>query len=223
MSGSRLAEVGSLLADGTRSQILAILMDGRAYTGRELATVVGVAPSTASEHLARLLDAGMVTVAAQGRHRYFALASPEVAELLETIGASPIPRPPLVRAPAGLAYARTCYDHLAGELAVRIYDRLRAEGDLEGLDHEVRLSETGSARLAAIGADLDALGSTRRPTVRSCLDWTQRRPHLGGVAGAALLAALMDNGWAVRGPRARSLRMTTRGKRALGDHFGIRP
>jgi DNA-binding transcriptional ArsR family regulator len=217
---SQLSALGAVLADDTRAEILTLLMDGRAHTGSELARHVGVVPSTASEHLSRLLDAGLVGVEPQGRHRYFRLASRDVAELLETLGATPAltaaPRP---AAPAALAFARTCYDHFAGELAVRLYDHLVAQAHLHDADEGLALTPSGLRLFDSIGIDIEAIKSSQRCSVRRCLDWTERRHHLAGAAGAALLDALLANRWVTQGSQARSLRVTNAGRKALTTIF----
>jgi DNA-binding transcriptional ArsR family regulator len=221
MAQSQLAAIGALLANDTRAGILTVLMDGRAHTGGELARHLGVSPSTASEHLSKLLDAGLVSIEAQGRHRYFRLAGLEIAQLLETIGAAstpPLPTP-ASRAPAALTFARTCYDHLAGELAVHIYDQLTAEGHLVDVDHHLQLTGSGVRLLKDIGVNVDSIKTGRRPTVRKCLDWTERRHHLAGATGAALLQLLLERGWATRGRQPRSIRITQAGKAAIAAHF----
>lgn len=222
MTRSQLATIGSLLSDDTRAGLLTALMDNRAHTGGELARHLGVSPSTASEHLSKLLDAGLVTVEAQGRHRYFRLAGPQIAQLLETIGAATTPPPasPKPRAPAALAFARTCYDHLAGELAVHIYDKLAADGHLVETDHHLRLTGSGIQLLIELGIDMRSHTSSRRPTVLKCLDWTERRHHLAGAAGAALLELLLERGWAVPGRKPRSIRITPSGRTEIAAHLG---
>jgi DNA-binding transcriptional ArsR family regulator len=223
MARSRLSTIGSLLADDTRADILTVLMDGRAHTGSELARHVGVAPSTTSEHLSKLLDAGLVAVEPQGRHRYFRLASSDIAQLLETLGATPAPTPaPRPSAPAALAFARRCYDHLAGELAVQIYDELVARAHLREGDEQLVLTRSGAELFETIGVDTRSIGSGRRPGARRCLDWTERRHHLAGAAGAALLDALLSNRWVVQGPQPRSLRVTDAGRKALEGAFALR-
>ena len=221
MAVSVLTHIGALLADQTRSSLLAVLMDGRARTGGELARQVGVAPSTASQHLSRLLDAGFVAVDAQGRHRYFRLAGPEIAELLESLGAVDLPSPPRdaggPRAPSDLQYARSCYDHLAGQLGVRIYDHLLANGHLQRSDEHLTVTPSGRALLSELGVDFNAVRGASRPLARSCLDWTERRHHLAGAAGAALFQALLTRKWVVRGSRPRSVRITDAGQRGLDD------
>lgn len=195
-------------------------MDGRARTGGELARQVGVAPSTASEHLSRLLDAQFVTVEAQGRHRYFRLAGPDIAELLESLGGVDAPalqHRPASRAPSELLHARSCYDHLAGRLGVRIYDHLLAKGHLHRADDHLTLTASGHALLTEMGVDMQAVRRASRPVVRSCMDWTERRHHLAGAAGAALFDALLRRRWVIRGSRPRSIRITEPGRRGL-DH-----
>jgi len=218
---SRLARIGAILADETRCEILNALMDGRGWTGGELARLTRVAPSTASEHLSKLLDAGLVEVEAQGRHRYFRLANEQVAEMLESLGAAPPVDAFRSRAPAVLTYARSCYDHLAGELAVIIFEQLLADGHLERVDGDLRMTDSGLGLFARLSVDTDALRSTNRPLVRGCLDWTQRRHHLAGAAGAALLDLLLEQRWVTRGPQPRSIQVTARGKPALNKHLGL--
>lgn len=199
--------------------MLCMLMDGRARTAGEIARQVGVAPSTASEHLFRLLDAQIVAVEAQGRHRYYRLAGAEVAQLLEALGAIEVPaaarREPTVSAPSDLLHARSCYDHLAGRLGVRIYDFLLDSGHLKRDDDHLSITASGRAVLDELDVDVDAAVRATRPTVRSCLDWTERRHHLAGAAGAALFDALLASRWLVHGARPRSLRVTMAGQRGL--------
>lgn len=218
---SRLAKIGAILADETRAQILTALMDGRGRTGGELARFAGVAPSTGSEHLSKLLDAGLVAVEAQGRHRYFRIANDDVAAMLESLGASAPVDAFRSRAPAALTYARSCYDHLAGELAVLIYDQLVTDGHLDRVDGHLRMNESGAVLLTGLGIDTTILRSSSRPLVRSCLDWTQRRHHLAGATGAALLDVFLERRWVTRGTQPRSIRLTSRGRTALKEHLGL--
>lgn len=223
MARTPLSALGSILADETRSEILCALMDGRAHTGGELARFVGVAPSTASEHLSKLLDAGLLAVEPQGRHRYFRLAGAEVAALLERIGTIEIPTTPLPppRAPAALVYARTCYRHLAGTLAVQIYDGLLEAGHIEPFEDKLNLMPSGEILLHNLGVDVDDLRRPRQATVRPCLDWTQRRHHLAGRAANAMLDALFEHRWIVRDATARSIRVTNAGRAELFAFFDI--
>ncbi|MEM9562332.1 MAG: metalloregulator ArsR/SmtB family transcription factor [Actinomycetota bacterium] len=215
-----LARLGSLIADETRAEILCALMDGRAHTGGELARHTGVAPSTVSGHLGKLLDGGIVAVEPQGRHRYWRLADQSIAELLESLGAAAtIPDGPM--APADLLEARTCYDHLAGRIAVEIYDRLLAADHLRLDGERLDLAPSGFELLASVGVDTEAIRGASRVAARPCLDWTQRRPHLAGAAGRELLTALVDNGWMTLGRRPRSIRVTEIGRVELPRAFGL--
>ena len=218
---SRLVQIGAVLADETRAEILTALMDGRGRTSGELARFAGVAASTGSEHLSKLLDAGLVAVEAQGRHRYFRIANDEVATMLESLGAAAPVDAFRSRAPAALTYARSCYDHLAGELAVLIYDRLVSDGHLDRVDDHLRISASGTVLLTGLGIDTTILRSKGRPLVRSCLDWTQRRNHLAGATGAALLGVFLERGWVTRGTQPRSIRLTRRGRTALKEYLGL--
>ena len=220
MPSAAIARLGALLADPTRAEILCALMSGRAHTGSELARHVGVAPSTVSEHLGKLLDGDIVNVEAQGRHRYWRLADARVAELLESLGAHAT-RPADPRAPADLAYARTCYDHLAGELAVRIYDQLLTDGHLAMAHGALTVTPGGFEFLSGIGVDTGPIDSTHRPPARPCLDWTERRHHLAGAAGKQLLVAFRQAGWVVAGDRPRSLRITQAGRTEIARSFGL--
>jgi DNA-binding transcriptional ArsR family regulator len=215
-----IARIGALLADETRAEVLCALMDGRAHTGSELSRHIGVAASTISEHLSKLLDADVVSVEAQGRHRYWRLADPNIAQLLESLGANAT-RPSDPKAPAALAHARTCYDHLAGELAVTIYEQLLADDHISDDDGQLTISPSGFDLFTTIGADIDAIRLAKRSRARPCLDWTQRRHHLAGAAGKELLAAFTANGWVKAGNRPRSLHITEAGRQQINRTFGL--
>jgi DNA-binding transcriptional ArsR family regulator len=239
---SRIAELGALIGDPTRAQLLTLLLDGRASTVGELARASHVALSTASEHLGRLHGAGLVEVQAQGRHRYYRLAGPEVAGLLEAMQALPAPgsasAPETVadrgagqpaaagsdalqaasRTPSELRFARTCYDHLAGSLAVALHDLLITDHD-----GAPELAPAAPAALALLGVCDIRPASSRRPRLRNCLDWSERRPHLAGATGAALLARLLDTGWLARRRTPRAVRLTRAGQEALAAAFGPHP
>lgn len=219
MHAESLVTVASALGVQARAGIVTALMDGTAHTGSELARHVGIAPSTASEHLGVLVDAGLVAVEAQGRHRYFRLADADVATLVESmVATAPMPAP---RPSAGyLDIARTCYDHLAGELGVRVFDRLVEMGAVETDGDGAVLTGTGRDLLAGLGVEPSTTSS--RPAVRTCLDWTERRHHLGGTAGARLLSTMLARGWLRRSAReARRLDITAAGRRSLADELGI--
>lgn len=186
-----IASIAALLGDPSRSSMLAALMDGRALTATELALEGDILPSTASSHLAKLVSAGLVTMAKQGRHRYFRISGPEVASVIEslTVLTARVGRPALRTGPRddGLRKARVCYDHLAGECAVQLLARLRSRAFIDGPDLNPRLTARGKKWVEGLGIDLDALTSRRRPLCLACLDWSERRTHLAGAIGAALL------------------------------------
>lgn len=225
--GVELAALAALLADRTRAGICLALVDGRAWTAGELARHTGVAPSTATEHLDRLRDGGLVVEHRQGRHRYVRLAGPQVADLLEAMvahlgpPAAPATGLRTATAAAALARGRTCYDHLAGRLGVAIADAMTARGLLRG-DSGFVLTESGAAWFAeSMGVDPVALRATRRPIVRPCLDWTERRVHLGGAAGAQLCRRMTELAWIKRVGSGRAVRATALGEAALADTLGI--
>ncbi|MFE7526209.1 ArsR/SmtB family transcription factor [Kitasatospora sp. NPDC057542] len=224
-----LAAFAALLADPTRAAICTALLDGRAWTAGELARHARVAPSTASEHLSRLIAGGLLAEERQGRHRYVRLATPAVATLIEDLTAFAESGP--ATAPRNLgeatrlsaeARARTCYDHLAGRLGVAVSDALLARGLVT---EEGGLAVTGLGRdwLAAQAIELPPRAGRRggRPVVRSCLDWTERRNHLGGALGAALCRAALDRAWVERIGSGRALRVTPDGSRVLRELLGV--
>ncbi|MEV4659516.1 winged helix-turn-helix domain-containing protein [Micromonospora sp. NPDC049301] len=223
--GRGMAELAALLADGTRAGICLALLDGRAWTAGELARRAGVAPSTASDHLSRLVRGGLLVEERQGRHRYVRLAGPSVAQLIESLaGYAPAPPAPTgslraSTAGAAMAYARTCYDHLAGRLGVLVYDALLADGRLDRASG-LTLTPDGWAWAAGLGVPVDALRAARRPVVRDCLDWTERRPHLAGALGAALRRRFLELGWTTQGA-GRAVRLTPGGRAALAATLAI--
>jgi DNA-binding transcriptional ArsR family regulator len=215
-----LAGVAGLLADPARTVMLDRLLAGRALSAGELARSAGVAPPTASAHLRRLLDGGLVVVEAQGRHRYYRLAGPPVAEAMEALALLARPRPvrslrQSQRAEA-LCFARTCYDHLAGVVGVATADALVRTGALRPAgDRDYQPTATGERLLGGLGVDVAALRRRRRAFARRCLDWTERTPHLSGALGAALLERLLELGWLARGPVPRGLLLTAAGRDGL--------
>src|SRR6187549_3023336 len=182
--GPLIASVATLIGDPARANMLTALMNGRALTARELAEAGGIAPPTASGHLARLVESGLLDVRRQGRHRYYRLSGADVAETLEALmglaqrtGAVRVRTGPR---DAALREARICYDHLAGERGVALLESLRARKLVEG-DQDIALTGEGRAFVAALGIDLDRLKKARRPLCRACLDWSERQAHLGGA------------------------------------------
>jgi DNA-binding transcriptional ArsR family regulator len=222
-----LARLAGHLADPTRAAFLLALLDGRAWTVTELATHAGVAVSTATEHLNRLLAARLIGERRQGRHRYVQIEGPRVAYLVEDLAAdlSP-PRPAAstlraVRAHEALVRGRTCYDHLAGELGVAITDALIARGLIEQHAGFALTTEGMAFLTGSLGVDPTALVPGRRPVARGCLDWTQRRTHLAGVAGSEIRQQLMSRGWVQRTGPGRAVRVTPSGREALHDLLSL--
>jgi DNA-binding transcriptional ArsR family regulator len=206
-----LAPVAALIGDPTRIAILAALAEGHALPAGELARRAGVHPTTATAHLRQLVDGGLVSVRAQGRHRYHELAGPRVAAVVEALAqlapATPERSLRTDRAAGKLAEARTCYDHLAGRRGVELRDRLLAVDALVMVDdRDHRLTPRGAQLLEELKVDEHELGTTRRVFARICVDWTQRRPHLAGALPAALTRRFLELGWLTRGS-GRSLRV----------------
>ncbi len=222
-SAIEIADIAGLLADSSRSTMLQALMDRRARTAGELARLAKIAPSTASQHLGRLSNGGLLAVEAQGRHRYYRIADQQVATLLESLMVF-APAPAATHTPDvgfDLRFARTCYDHLAGTVATALYDRLAADGTLHVTPEGIVLTPEGARRLQALGIDSATLQAGRRPLARACLDWTERRHHLAGALGAALLGSFRERGWLIPRSVPRALRLTTTGRRAFASHFDI--
>ncbi|MFC9583498.1 ArsR/SmtB family transcription factor [Streptomyces yangpuensis] len=222
---ARLAAFAAALADETRAAICLTLLEGRAWTAGELARITGVAPSTVSGHLARLLDAGICVTERQGRHSYVRVADAATARLLDGLASHAVPdrdaahAVPVVGAPDPLARARTCYDHFAGRLGMAVTDAMERRGLLR-TDGVFELTEAG--RLWCADAGIGLGGGGRRRAASSCLDWTERRRHLGGLAGAGLCARSLEEGWVVHPPGGgRALEVTAAGERAFGDLLGI--
>jgi len=221
--GPDIARVAALIGEPARANILTALMAGKALTVTELAQEAGITLQTASEHLAKLETGGLVRPRRQGRHKYFALAGDEVAHVLEALmglaaGIGHLRTRPGPR-DAALRRARICYNHLAGDAGVRMYASLMAGGFLHrGTDGPV-LTPAGRDRLSALGLDLEALGRGRGPICRDCLDWSERRSHLGGPLGRALLARMLADGWVQRDGTARGLRFTEPGEAAFAETF----
>lgn len=220
-----LARLARLIADETRAACLLALLDGRTWTAGELARRAGVAPSTLSEHLGKLVAGGLLAEERQGRHRYVRLADARVARLLEELAGQVAPdtavRPRTLRqagADSAMARGRTCYDHLAGRLGITVTDAFTARGLLRR-DTGFALTDAGLRWFDALGIGLDR--RARRPLARACLDWTERRHHLAGVAGAALCRHALDARWCVRIGSERAVKVTEAGERALSELLGI--
>ena len=217
--GPSIVGIAALIGDHARAEVLTALLSDRALTATELAAVAGVTKQTISAHLAKLVEAKLVAVESQGRHRYFRLADSDVAQLLESLmgvafrtGAVRVRASP--REPA-LRKARVCYDHLAGEVGVRIYENLvKRRAVVPGADG-LELSAEGRRLFRKLAIDTESLCRQKRAFCRACLDWSERRHHLAGALGAALLARLVELGWAKRARDSRVVSLTPSGQQAL--------
>lgn len=221
------APIAAAIGEPARARMLYLLMDGHARTSTELALAAGVAPATASAHLNRLRAEHLVRVEVQGKHRYYALAGSDVATVLESLSvlAGDARAAFVPNTPSHLRDARTCYDHVAGTLGVAIHDRLTALGWLRvsargGTLYEV--TDRGSLGLASLGIDVDGMRSVRRRLAFGCLDWSERRAHVGGALGAALLALALEKKWLTHDRNSRRLELTGLGRRALLARLGVR-
>jgi len=231
---STFAATAALIGDPARASMLAALMDGRALTATELAHMAGIAPQTASGHLARLVEAGLIGLVRQGRHRYHRIAEPAVAQMLESImsvaadlgGDGALRRavtPVVGPRDQALRRARTCYDHLAGRVAVALADRMIERRQLEFSPDGGALTGDGTAFLRELGVELDAVGlGGGRVFCRPCLDWSERRPHIAGVVGAALCDTCFTRGWLRRIDGTRAAAVTPAGQLALRQAFDLR-
>ncbi|HEX3986793.1 MAG TPA: helix-turn-helix transcriptional regulator [Acidobacteriaceae bacterium] len=236
-----ISAIAAAIGEPARTRMLCSLLDGHARTGTELAILADVSPSTASVHLGRLKAERLVRVAAQGRHRYYTLAGPEVARALERLSVlAGVTRARFVPStPEPLRAARSCYDHMAGALAVALHDRLLALGWITATPSaharanparttpthravpSYQLTSAGEAALPILGVDLEPLRAQRRRFAYGCLDWSERRPHLGGALGAALLTHALARRWVARELDSRALRLTAHGRRELHARFGL--
>jgi len=229
--GPNIVGIAALIGDHARCAMLTALMTGEALTATELATEANITKQTASSHLAKLMDAELVAVENQGRHRYFRLAAPDVAQLLESLmgvaqrtGATrvrPGPREPALRK------ARVCYDHLAGDIGVQVYDAflrqrlIRTMKTNEGKGTAVDLTKKGQRFCAELNIDLNKITRSRRPLCRPCLDWSVRRYHLAGSLGAAILQHCYQEKWAKRVEGSRVVQFSPKGERLLREAIGI--
>jgi DNA-binding transcriptional ArsR family regulator len=218
-----ISRIASLLGEPARADVLTALLTDRALTATELAVIAGITKQTMSAHLSKLLEAALIEVQQQGRHRYFRLANEDVARLLESLmgvafrtGAVRLISSP--REPA-LRKARVCYDHLAGELGVSAYEALLQRQVIQMSAQGLKLTESGTDWFAGIGVNTDAVARQRRTFCRACLDWSERRHHLAGALGAALLSRVYDFGWASRDQSSRAIRFIPTGERNFQTFF----
>lgn len=217
-----LASTAALIADPARAAMLAALLDGRALPSGELARLGGVSAQSASMHLSQLIDGGFLTVKQQGRHRYYSIARPEVAHAIEALGVISVSskfQPG--RSDQALRYARTCYDHLAGVLAVELMDLFEREGVLEPSgERDYQLTHPGEQFLRRWNIDVASLRQSRRAFARRCLDWTERRDHLAGALGAAVCKSFLASGWIARDRHSRAVHVSLSGRRELSRLLG---
>ncbi|KZN34588.1 hypothetical protein N480_21420 [Pseudoalteromonas luteoviolacea S2607] len=217
-----ISVVAGLIADPTRAKILTALMGGKALTATELAIEADVTPQTASSHLSKLVEGDLLQLRKQGRHRYFQLKGLAVAELLEQLLVMTTSAQSRVQTGPNdtrLQYARVCYDHLAGELGVTLYDALVAKGMLIDAGEQTQLTEKGKLYFGELGVDVARLQSKKRPVCKSCLDWSERRNHLAGSLGQWVLDYIFEKGWAQRDLDARSVSFSKAGLKAFKRVF----
>lgn len=236
-----IAFIANLIGDAARSRMLIALMGGQALTATELALEADITPQTASSHLTKLVEGELLLVRKQGRHKYFQLQSRQVAELLESLlnMSAAIANPKVIHGPADprLRLARVCYDHLAGELGVALYDSLSRQNLIAHEGSDTNITAAGMTFFAKRGVDLSLLGITdgeidglsyvpksrqsRRPLCKSCLDWSERRSHLAGVLGQWILKDILAKGWAEKALDTRALQFSIRGLKSFRADYGI--
>jgi DNA-binding transcriptional ArsR family regulator len=227
VASSDIARVAALLAEPARARMLIALMDGQPTTATELAYQARVLPPTASSHLGQLTDAGLLRVDVRGRHRYYRLAGPQVAEAVESLMV--VARRDRSEAMGitsdlqAMRAARTCYDHLAGKLGVLVTRSLVKRRYLAPDGRNFRVTRAGEAFFERAGVEVEKARRQRRVFARECIDWSEHRPHLAGALGAALATRCLDQKWVKRVPRDRSLTVTTEGMRGLRKAFGVAP
>ncbi|WP_299838382.1 winged helix-turn-helix domain-containing protein [uncultured Paracoccus sp.] len=224
-SGPDIARIAALIGDPARANMLTALMSGKALTATELAVEAGVTPQTASSHLARLTEGGLLRQQKQGRHKYLSLAGDEVGRLLELLmgvaaGAGHL-RSRTGPADPALRHARVCYSHLAGDLGTQLFDALLVQGIIARQGEALRLTEAGRGFAAGFGIDIAALSVGRAPLCRECLDWSERRAHLAGSFGRAILSRIEALGWASRQDDSRALRFSPAGEQAFRAQFAL--
>ncbi len=223
--GPDIAQIAALIGDPARANMLSALMSGKALTAGELAREAGISPQTASSHLRKLLDGGLVRVRGQGRHKYYGLSGEDVALALENLMGLAARRGHL-RTRTGpndaeMRDARVCYNHLAGSKGVQLFTAMRAKGFVTVTDDTVALTESGARFCTGFGIDLAALNKSRAPLCRPCLDWSERETHLAGKLGRAMLARMEQIGWLARKTDSRVIRFTRIGAAQFADQFRV--
>lgn len=220
MNANSITRVAGLIGEAARIQMLSALLDGNSHSASALALVAGVSPQTASSHLSKLHTGGLIVSEQKGRQRFFRLKGTDVAVAIEALGA--LAQRPDTAAMPELRFARTCYDHLAGALAIALRDELLKKSAIRHEPDAFVLTRTGERFLASLQIDAEPLRKLRRSFARTCLDWTERHPHIGGAVGAALLSRFLERKWLVRIRHTRSLRLTHEGESEFERVFGIR-
>lgn len=222
-----LAAMARLLGDPARSAMMVALMGGSALAAGELARIGGISPATASGHLGQLVRGGLLAVVPQGKHRYYRINGVEIAAMIEGLGAlaglagSAAQGHPAWRHGGALRHARSCYNHLAGSCAVVLHDAMIERGLLREEANGYALTAAGEGAFGTLGVDLGSVRRSSRGFARPCLDWSERRPHLGGALGAAFLDACLAQGWVRRGDEPRLIRITPKGRQALSEGLGV--
>lgn len=224
VAGDQFALTAGLLCEPARARMMWSLLDGRAYTAGELAISADISPTAASNHLSKLLAASLIKLEIQGRHRYYSFANADVAYVVEAIAnLSSTGKPPAKRNEQGspVRFCRTCYDHLAGFVGVAVTEALEQKGVLHKYRGAYRVDETGWNWFAKLDIDKEEVSSSRRLLARQCLDWSERRPHLAGALGAALLEQMMHRNWMRKVAHSRELVITSKGKDQLVKFLGL--
>ncbi|WP_298971075.1 winged helix-turn-helix domain-containing protein [uncultured Roseobacter sp.] len=224
--GPDIARIAALIGDPARANMLTALMTGKALTATELAAEAGITSQTASSHLAKLDAGGLLRPLKQGRHKYFSLANDDVAQVLEGLmglaAKSGHLRTRTGPKDASLRKARVCYNHLAGDMGIRMFDSFISRGFLETADEALLLTESGSAFAEQFGIDVATLRSAKSPLCKECLDWSARRSHLAGSLGRAMFSQIESRGWARRAPNSRAVIFTPPGEKAFEAEFTLK-
>ena len=225
ITGPIIAEIAAVVGDPARATMVSALLDGRGLTASELASAARITPQTASTHLAKLTEAGLLAMVRKGRQRHFRLASPTVEDMIDGIAAVALAKRPRYRPLAPLAQAlgaaRICFDHLAGRLGVEVTDSLVAREYVAPDGEVAEITRAGARFFTGFGVELATLRATRRRLCRLCLDWTERRPHIAGAVGAAITRRFFDLGWMERVKRGHAVVVTPSGRRGFQKTFGI--
>lgn len=220
MNATTIVRIASLIGEAGRIQMLSVLLDGNAHSASELATAADASPQTASSHLSKLLSGGLIASERNGRQRLFRLKNRDVAAAIEALGA--LAHNPATPALPEIRFARTCYDHLAGILAIAVRNELLRQGALLRRADAFHVTAKGKRLLQSLDVDPDALSTLRRSFAHPCLDWTERHHHIGGAVGAALLSGFLERRWLARVRDSRAVRVTHAGERGFEETFGIR-